>query len=529
MIQMDEVEAEKSIGNEDLPAITTLETGARVLLRQWKANLQMLNPCLSTMNWNKQLEDSEIEMNKLGTLDSEGYLENSDGTVLDEFPSDGSALNGTRTSMDQSEHASMSGYNRGQIYSKMKYSMYDEFSDRKRSRNISGMSSQGDSGSKSANTSYTRLLNPQRSNTSASSIEGSVYATRTSGGHTYLPVTDLECVTELSMGSVSSDEDVEADERLSQNGDILINSGWPSPTSQPSSPVPIMSSSATQIGDIEVIFKPVLKYFNLNTRDKVSAIKQIVEVVGQLSVLFTLDDFEICITKTSSKAMKDKHTKKLSRGKTFHRRDSPAFSCQDISLRLAIQESLKESSLVTAADDARVASSQAGGNKDAEISGNIEVVLNIHFGTVLQVVNMAILRLIIQVAQVIKNFQRAKTDLMLKEYASTLPTEGEVMPFQSYLLGQSPQKTGDISKGRTSLPKSGYRPKSANQEDDLDTLSSKSGSEVMPQCWQTMYHLLNLYSDREEDRPHVYENPLFSVENETGDQRMFYRNRLVIT
>ncbi|PIK59476.1 hypothetical protein BSL78_03620 [Apostichopus japonicus] len=525
MIQMDEVEAEKSIGNEDLPAITTLETGARVLLRQWKANLQMLNPCLSTMNWNKQLEDSEIEMNKLGTLDSEGYLENSDGTVLDEFPSDGSALNGTRTSVDQSEHASMSGYNRGQIYSKMKYSMYDEFSDRKRSRNVSGMSSQGESGSKSANTSYTRLLNPQRSNTSASSIEGSVFATRTSGGHTYLPVTDLECVTELSMGSVSSDEDVEADERLSQNGDILINSGWPSPTSQPSSPVPIMSSSATQIGDIEVIFKPVLKYFNLNTRDKVSAIKQIVEVVGQLSVLFTLDDFEICITKTSSKAMKDKHTKKLSRGKTFHRRDSPAFSCQDISLRLAIQESLKESSLVTAADDARVASSQAGGNKDAEISGNIEVVLNIHFGTVLQVVNMAILRLIIQVAQVIRNFQRAKTDLMLKEYASTLPTEGEVMPFQSYLLGQSPQKTGDISKGRTSLPKSGYRPKSANQEDDLDTLSSKSGSEVMPQCWQTMYHLLNLYSDREEDRPHVYENPLFSVENETGDQRMFYRNR----
>lgn len=140
MIPMDEEEAEKSIAIDDLPAVTTLENGARVLLRQWKAYLQMLNPRLSTMNWNKQLEDSVIEMDKLGTMDSEYHMETSDGTILDEFPSDGSALYGTRTSIDQSEHTSVSGYNRSQIYSRLQYNMYDEFSDRKRNRNVSGMS-----------------------------------------------------------------------------------------------------------------------------------------------------------------------------------------------------------------------------------------------------------------------------------------------------------------------------------------------------------------------------------------------------
>lgn len=524
MIQMNEEEAEESTSIDNIPAITTLENGARVLLRQWKVNLLLLNPGLSTMNFlTKQPGYSVEDINKLDTLDTEGYVETSDATVLDDFPSDGSALYGPRPSMDHSDQ----GY-KSQIYSKLQVSMYDEFSDRKRARNTSGMSSQTEGGTRPSTASYSRIPN-MKTSTSTGSMDGSVFSSK--AAHGYLPLPDLERVAELSTGSVTSlDENIPDDDVIKCN-DIVVTNRYPT-LPMTSSPGPVMSPSATQIGDIEVIFKPILKYFNLNINDKVSALKQIVEVVGQLSVLFTLEEFEICITKTSSKAMKEKHAKKLSRGKTFQRRDSPAFSCQNISLRLSIQESLREIPTINAADGLGISSSP-GGKQEGEISGNIEVVTSVHFGTVLQIVNMAILRLIIQVAHMIKNFQRAKTDLMLKEYLSSLHTDVETSQGQgtsSLYRDHSPHKKVGDSKGRSSLdgPGSKVRTLLSGDHDDLDSLSSKSGSETIPRCWQTMYHLLNLYNtvEAEEDgQLHLYENPILSFENETGEPMAFFRNR----
>ena len=145
----------------------------------------------------------------------------------------------------------------------------------------------------------------------------------------------------------------------------------------------------------------------------------------------------------------------------------------------------------------------------------------------------------LQVIQMVENFQYAKTDLRLKQYVSSMPQgEGSIADLASHSASKhgrpssrhkhpvySPATAERLGRHRNSSQRS--RNITFSREHDggslysaAESFDSHAESDSIPKCWQTMYHLINLYSGVNEPvnvaTTHVFVNPMFALNRREG-------------
>lgn len=139
----------------------------------------------------------------------------------------------------------------------------------------------------------------------------------------------------------------------------------------------------------------------------------------------------------------------------------------------------------------------------------------------------------------VENFQHAKTDLKLKQYVSSMPQgEGSIADLRARAANSrhtrnpsrrsnkvfTPPNMDTLGRARQSSQRSRNlkfkEHETASLYSTAESFDSRAESDSIPKCWQTMYHLINLYSGVNEPvsvaTTHVFVNPLFSAK---GNER----------
>ena len=278
---------------------------------------------------------------------------------------------------------------------------------------------------------------------------------------------------------------------------------------KPRASVVVATTSATQLGDADILFKSLLKY--LGIAKKPPKPLKFAKKFGEVSATFHLSQLKVNIAEMSRSRSKEKRAKRESSGRlssTF-----PAFSCEDIGFKVSVKEVIPSHESVedkTSPTEMK-GSIAAGLEKKDEMTG-MAICISARCGKIMQVVEMPFLRVASQLAGVAKMIQlqqsssmdQIKLDPVHVDSPGSLDNEDGANEIQ---LGPIDTPDGSPLRGQGS--------------DHIDACSASIGSsqdEGLPKCWQTMYHLINLYSGVAEpvsiDTTRVLMNPVFNVENE---------------
>ncbi|XP_077984720.1 bridge-like lipid transfer protein family member 1 [Glandiceps talaboti] len=297
-------------------------------------------------------------------------------------------------------------------------------------------------------------------------------------------------------------------------------------------------SHAVQLADAQVLFKPLLTNMGLKVTTGTEP-SQMSEKYGDISVACKLDCVKVDIVETEGKkdAASGKHRgkHKLKRGGQHSRIDSdqPAFICEDFIIEAAIRDVFHEQEQKLDHKSPQRAVALLPTEDDVE-RPTIEVhfILNIH--SVTQHINMPLLRLATQVLAMVDNVKQTRTDLKLNRYTASAMSGSERYKGGRKHLSSTSGLWRNESRKRKLSSRSKLSPMGHNRQPSMsvsmrstatDSDMSEQGSDTIPKCWQTMYHLLDLYSTMPDPAAYspqnVFVNPLFFLDaegNKLNDQ-----------
>ena len=396
---------EETVTGEDLPALSSLEGGAFTLIRQWKVTLTLINPQVNVSRFPQQVAVYKSPEERGLLMEDEMWTPRQ---ISEDPTSEGPLSGGGHNTGDseQMDPMTLSMYS-DRIGVGLQKNIYNELSGRVkgtpsemlkdmpigRQREISG-----DSAAR-----YRSFTNT--SSVTAGSISG-VSAKKFRGGYSALNEEDKEDVFRQSS-SVCSEEAIEEpektrlfpadeeEEKLEEavgvgDVDIDIESGHgvetPGATAEKTSPV--ITPIVTQFGDADTLFRPLLTNLGLHKKKSSQPLAKVIQNVGQVSFQFQLDQFKVVITKSSPKHQRKHSTQDGSR--VPRSADTPAFLCENIHVRAMVRETTPSEK----------SESLFGPTTTTFFSGStsIEICCDVHVGSVVQVINMAILRLLSQVS-----------------------------------------------------------------------------------------------------------------------------------
>ncbi|XP_022098164.1 uncharacterized protein KIAA1109-like isoform X2 [Acanthaster planci] len=504
--------------SEDVPAIHVLEQGTHALIRQWKVILSMLNPAVTAAQFPASRLPQLDEQDGVDPLAAAGALDpnlpahtlqtqySGASVDLDIGPQDPSQLI-TQPGIEKDDPESVllkpysSKYGTG-------YSMYEEFAgtskvleNAEKFHEVPGNVT-GDGG--------TEQTSRHRSHTASSctqSISG------TPGRHQMLEAGGQK----LSIDSAEEGAEMVEDERgveeagttdeaykNAQPQDLNLNL----PYSNSFIPDAAITPTIMQLGDADILFKPLLKHLGIARKQPEHFI--IKKNLQQTSVTLELQRLSLTIVESSPRQRSSSRGKK-SRDKDPARNKAsfPSFSSESLVLKFSLNEctetgrqtpELGDRSLKPSPSDSSGMPVNQGGQCQA-----LAAYISIHWARAMPVMNMPLLRLLSQLVQVGQAMQEAKRHLP----GSKSGTDTEPSTMNSDL-------SATMLRQQATLPRVDSPD---GHHGDTISFSSQADSEVIAQCWQTMYHLMNLYSGVTQpinslDTSHVIVNPLFRIENE---------------
>ncbi|XP_071510002.1 bridge-like lipid transfer protein family member 1 [Diadema antillarum] len=532
---------EDIVTGEDLPALSTLESGVTTLIRQWKVTLSLINPHVSRFPQQVAIYKSPEERGLL--MEDEMWTPRQ---ISEDPTSDVLASAGHTGDSEQMDPTMLSLYS-DRIGVGLQKSIYEEFSgrvrpsasdflkefsSRQREREVSGDSA----------TRYRSLTNTSTATVGSASATSARNKRR---GYKTLEEEEKQnmfsqessyCSEEITddlekSHTVDIDDDAQQDQGPMGTLEIELepenDEGSPDVISEAKTS-PVVTPTVTQYGEEDTLFRPLLVNLGLHKKKSSQPLAKMIQTVGQVSFQFRLDQFRVVITKSSPKHQRKYSQRSDNQGPRTP--DTPAFQCKGIHYRAMMRETIpseKSESIFGTAPSTFFSG-----------SSSIEICVDIHVESVMQVINMAILRLLSQVIQMVENFQHAKTDLRLKQYVSSMPQgEGSIADLPSRGIERQARHSsrsgkvyaaalGGPGKHRGSSQRS--RNITFSKEHDTSSVysvadsfdSSRADSDSIPKCWQTMYHLINLYSVVNEPvsvaTTHVFVNPLFTMSRPEG-------------
>ena len=309
----------------------------------------------------------------------------------------------------------------------------------------------------------------------------------------------------------------------SQEGSCRIGAGGQNHLAQkPRASVVVATTSATQLGDADMLFKPLLKYLGI-TKKPLKPLK-FAKRFGEVSATFQLNQLKLHIAETSSKSNRKDRRGKRSDSSSRLSSAFPAFSCEDMGFNVSAKET-NEGSPVGRVSPADMKGSLPGGLESPKSDGpgsGMVIYVSARCGKVMQVIDMPFLRVASQLAGVAKMIQ-LKQSRAAADYADVGVERNRYDTIDSEAsLGRT--TGGGISLGRMrgasvdNSPARGTMGGSDHIDACSNSLASTQDDEGLPKCWQTMYHLINLYSGVSMpvniDTTRVLINPVFNVENE---------------
>ncbi|XP_041461922.1 transmembrane protein KIAA1109-like isoform X2 [Lytechinus variegatus] len=537
---------EDIVSGEDLPALSSLESGTNTLIRQWKVTLSLINPQINVARFPQQVTVYKSPEERGLVMDDETWSPRqiSEDPMSDVPPS--TAHTGDSELMDP---LTLSLYS-DRIGVGLQKSIYAEFSGKVQPSGtdwLKELSNRQRERSGDTATRYRSLTNTSTagsaSGTSAKKWKGGYKTLDEEDKHdTFSPSSSL-CSDEITDNlDKSNPRLIDDDEELDGcspvgNLDIDLESGtaFQIPGASEGQKSPVLTPTVQKFGDADTLFRPLLSNLGLHKKNSSQPLAKLIQSVGQVSFQFKLDQFRVVITKSSSKHLR-RHSQHAESSRAPRSADTPAFLCEKIHIRAMVRETVpseKSESLFKATSTTFFSG-----------SSSIEICCDIHVGSVVQVVNMAILRLLSQVIQMVENFQHAKTDLKLKQYVSSMPQgEGSVADLRVRAANSrhtrnpshrsnkvfTPPNVDTLGRTRQSSQRSRNlkfkEQETASLYSTAESFDSHAESDSIPKCWQTMYHLINLYSGVNEPvnvaTTHVFVNPLFSAKgNERGGGMM---------
>nr|XP_039251251.1 transmembrane protein KIAA1109-like isoform X2 [Styela clava] len=192
----------------------------------------------------------------------------------------------------------------------------------------------------------------------------------------------------------------------------------------------------------------------------------------------------------------------------------PILMCQEIILKSSVIEGdaeMKEGSQTpkaTTDNQIKRAAMSALSKKRSTLKVGAELSLD----QIVQHVDVALIRLLHQLAQISDNVKQAKTDIQVNKY-----TEGSVSPDFKVLHRRTDSNwsngTSSFHRRLNSNTESIPSIPNDDQLEDTDALSNDSASTAsteVPQCWQVMYKMVDLYNTVPDGKTEMLEKPTAS-------------------
>lgn len=397
------------------------------------------------------------------------------------------------------------------------YSMYEEFAGRsKAAENVDKSYEVLGGGTNDGVADHTR----HRSQTASS---GTQSVTGTPGKQQSLQVPGKKHTNVSATHSVDSvEEEITVDEENQDEADDLIPAEDPPPSFRNIPPpdlpftlpytgslIPDMAITPTimQLGDADILFKPLLKHLGIARKQPEHFI--IKKNLQQVSATVELKRLTLTIVESSprqrSRVKKSRGDKESSRNKASF----PSFSSESLTMKLSLHECMDTGRQTPDVGDRPL---KASPSESCGVPGSQSnccraraFCVTLHWTRAMPVINMPLLRLVTQLVQVGQALQEAQRHLP----GSKSGTDTEPSTMNSDL-------SAAVLSQQATLPR---LDSTDGPHGDTASYSSQADSEVLAQCWQTMYHLMNLYSGVSQpisslETSHVIINPLFRVENE---------------
>ena len=262
-----------------------------------------------------------------------------------------------------------------------------------------------------------------------------------------------------------------------------------------------------QLGDADILFKPLLKHLGIARKQPEHFI--IKKNLQQVTATVELQRLTLTIVESSprqrSRGKKSRSDKESSRNKASF----PSFSSESLTIKLSSHECLDTGRQTPDAGDRPLKPSPSDscgvpGSQTGRCQARAAYV-SLHWTRAMPVINMPLLRLVTQLVQVGQALQEAQRHLPGSKSGTDTEPSTLNSELSAAVLGQ-----------QATLPRVDS---TDGPHNDTASYSSQADSEVLAQCWQTMYHLMNLYSGVSQpinslETSHVIVNPLFRVENE---------------
>ncbi|XP_071951549.1 bridge-like lipid transfer protein family member 1 isoform X2 [Antedon mediterranea] len=453
-IQSSRIDLDDLLKPQVLPAATTLDKGVHVLLRQWRMNLSLVNPMAAT-RW----QVLAMGPTNTDTMDT-------DPQFLDNLTNDGVLTEGDGTQEHYDEASSLA---QSYQYTQMKGSqldLYQEFAEPRPSKSANVWQSD----------SYAKV----RSQTDGSTATDNSY-------HSTDPYNQRSRVLEERKAAASSPTSTSPLDSGMNHGDIELGSlNRPDQvTMRPKLKSKLaVTPTAPMIGEADTMFYPLLDNLGVPGEQQLGQPTTVLQNLGAVSVVLEVNSARVYV-------IDDKPRKATSRKKSRH---SKAMNYQKMEGEILVLDCQKFRV------DAMGKLTSKENNKNQQTTDEekqnqeklIDIQLAARLGKIQLLVNMPLLRFIVHLVSMVNNFKSTRTNLKLARYTSNAPVDTTEM----LLRGESTEldETDDVFGSRY-------------WEADSDT---------EPRCWQTMYHLIDLYSGMSDQmvRGHLTINPLFNIENE---------------
>lgn len=386
---------EEIVSGEDLPALSSLESGTNTLIRQWKVTLSLINPQVNVARFPQQVAVYKSPEERGLLMEDEMWTPRqiSEDPMSDVPPSAGHT--GDSELMDP---LTLSLYS-DRIGVGLQKSIYAEFSGRVQPHATDWLREMSSSNRKREQSGDSATRYRSMTNTSNAGSASGASAKKWKGGYKTLDEEDKHdafspassmCSDDITDNLDKSnprliDDDIEFDGGGPVgNLDIDLESGsaYRVPGTTPAPKSPVVTPTVQQFGDADTLFRPLLTNLGLHKKKSSQPLAKLIQSVGQVSFQFKLDQFRVVITKSSSKHLRSTRAPRSA--------DTPAFLCEKIHIRAMMRE--------TAPSEKSESLFKATSTTFFSGSSSIEICCDIHVGSVVQVINMAILRLLSQVS-----------------------------------------------------------------------------------------------------------------------------------